>query len=164
MDRNFFSIVYDHWKIIFGVFSVIIVSWLKDGVRTVIKYSVPVWLVLLLTVLVIIFFNLNKRFKLKPRLFNDKKPKNILNDYGVKELYKVNWHVFLGFDKNFKDRKIWVGGPYCQKCDYVLDEEVNKWICVPCSKKYKIPYNIRICPKEKVVKIFEAKVRSSAKF
>ena len=159
--KKIFDILYEHWLIIFSLFGVAIVSWLKIKVPLIANYNVPLWIVCIVVVVTILITIYIKTPKIKPIILNVSKPNNIEKEYGVYDLYKVGWQVSMGYDNDFRDRRIWVFGPYCLKCKYRLDNLEEKWLCVPCDKKYKIPYNIRICPIEKVIKIFEAKVQSA---
>ena len=144
-----------------SVFGIAIFSWLKVEIPIIASYPVQLWVVCIISLLGICGTLYIKKPRIKPINFDSKKPSNIYKDFGIKNLYKVDWEVFMGYDDDFSDRRIWVSGPFCPKCIYALDENVDKWLCVDCDKKYKIPYNIRICPKEKVIKIFEARAKSA---
>lgn len=159
--KKIFNIIYEHWLIAYSIFGVFIFSWLKIQVPLIANYNVSLWIVCITIVITILITIYIKTPKIKPIIFNVNKPNNIEKEYGVKNLYKVGWQVFMGYDNDFRDRRIWASGPYCLKCKYRLDNWEEKWLCVPCDEKYKIPYNIRICPTEKVIKIFEAKAQST---
>lgn len=162
MKEKFLSIIYDHWITILSIFGVGIFSWLKIQIPIIANYPVQLWVVCIIIILTICIVLYIKTPKIKSLVFDYKKPIHIYKEYGKKILFKVDWEVFMGHDDDFSDRRIWVSGPFCPECIYALDEDVDKWICVTCNKKYKIPYNIRICPKEKIVKIFEAKAKSAS--
>ena len=88
------------------------------------------------------------------------------SSYGKSKAFRVLWRVWSGTDSRIGGYdRLWVDGPFCpeKQCSYELDRKNNKWICVKCGKKFRIPKKIREDTREKVIKIFESEVRSRKK-
>lgn len=163
MKGRILESLYDHWIVIFSTLAVGLISTTKVYLPLVANFQVPLWIcaiVIVAAILLTIYIKTPKR-SLKSS-FVHQKPKQRIKDYGQNVLFKVSWEIWMGYDQDFSDRRIWASGPFCRQCKYELDDWEDAWFCVPCEKRYKIPKHVRSCPREKAIKVFEAQVQSSS--
>jgi hypothetical protein len=68
-----------------------------------------------------------------------------------REYEGVIWKLLVGTNQNPSKGEIRREGiivwphpnPYCIQCDFELGRIRNKWYCLPCKKRYKIPHDLR---------------------
>lgn len=81
-----------------------------------------------------------------------------------REYSNVIWKIMVGSDAgpsmsnkiSEHNVRAWIKkDPYCPECNFELERIGKKWVCIPCSKSYSIPRNLRDDTWVKMTKIFE---------
>lgn len=137
-------------------------NWLKDRGLQVITHPITGWVFSVLIILTIVFIFVVKRNSAPIAYFLTPEPG--LPEYnrylGAREEFRVKWKIYIGHDfLGDESERLWVDDPLCPHCDYQLDRDGNKWFCVPCNKKFRIPKSICEDTKEKMIKFFKADLR-----
>ncbi|NQU99803.1 MAG: hypothetical protein HQ538_03625 [Parcubacteria group bacterium] len=173
------KILYDHWLIILKVALTLgglsLVIYLRDLLMSAFHKQIPVWLVvggLVCFYLPYLLFRklLSKKKKMSPGImFVTPPPIYRKGDLGTCNIGGVIWSFWVGSDTLFEGlmagkqtRRIWADGPFCLQCPYELDRDFdkNRWMCMKCGGKFGIPKNLETDTRKKVIKIFEAELRS----
>jgi hypothetical protein len=166
MNYKIKDFLLEHYKILLTVLvssPFFAVSFTKYRYIILLKFEIWKYLVSLFLIYAIYLLVLKINTPKQVKSYLVKKPDEIITDFGKKDKYSLDWKVLMGCDsQDFSSRRIFVEGPFCKKCSYLLDhDDPSFWFCVVCEKKYHIPKYIRICPMEKVTKIFEAELSKS---
>lgn len=174
MIKKIGKILYDHWLQIFSVLlglvgvGAIIKFWnfIKQKFLYSVCISVWLWCIIIVVIfaIIIVAIKLVKRRKKLGAILcpnpSDYEPKykEFLAD--IPE-FGVMWKLYFGNDfLRSQKQRIWVEGPFCLECHYELDREnLKKWKCNRCIKRFKIPKHIREDTKERVTKIFGSDFR-----
>ncbi len=124
----------------------------------IILAGVPTWILLR---------HLIKRLKKEKRERQVRPPKYFASHdqrFVDRKYANVMWKVMIGSDagpsmSNAIDEynvRVWIKkDPYCPECDFELGRIGKKWHCIPCSRNYPIPNNLRDDTWAKMTKIFQ---------
>ena len=171
-------VLYDHWKIVLAVILPSVFAALAAKYRgfiyELIKIPISLGLALILVTLACVatsavFLVLKRRKKWgKGRV--PPVPPRFKYSETWHAAYGVKWKVSFGFDtepggisfgSHHEEPRLSVDGPYCERCGYELETIKSKfWLCVACKKKVSVPRELRYDTDERILKIFEAKLRS----
>ena len=121
-----------------------IISSFQDNLILILKYNVPIWIVIIFVVIIILLY---LAFLFTKRYYESKSSHNIIK-------YGLEWHV------NIKKNKInSIKGPFCSRCKYELSES-PPFQCHICNTDYTTKISDgRSNLKEDVKKIIEAELR-----
>ncbi len=121
-----------------------IIAFLKDNLILILKYNVPIWIVIIFVVIIILLY---LAFLFTKRYYESKSSHNIIK-------YGLEWHV------NIKKNKLnSIKGPFCSRCKYELSES-SPFQCKICKTDYTTKIGDEISNlKDDVKKIIEAELR-----
>ena len=120
---------------------------LRNGIRSFLFHSIPIWVSLLMLIFIIgiiyLFVHKRKRHHL-PIIHRSKRIEEIEIPF---EAYKVNWIAYAPNRVSlcFIDEYVRIKGPYCPTCHLSLTWKKGifgiqyYWLCEGCNKKYPRP-------------------------
>lgn len=142
--------------------------------KPVTNYAVPFfqwywtpWIILMGLFIWITIKHLTKKIRKEKRDKKVKPPKYFASsDQGFvdREYANVIWKVMIGSDAGASmsntigehNVRVWIKrDPYCPECNFELERIGRKWHCIPCSKNYAIPTNLKNDTWVKMTKIFQ---------
>lgn len=131
-------------KFALGIVFLSIIAFFKDSLILILKYNIPIWIVVIFVVIIILFYSV---FLFIIRHHESKSVHKITK-------YGLEWHV------NYKKNKLnSIKGPFCSRCQYELSNSLPLQ-CQICKTDYspKIENGIENL-KQNVSKIIEAELR-----
>lgn len=174
--KKFFAKIFEHY--ILAILTMVLpvggILELYTKYKPISNYAVPFfqwywapWIILASVLACLLLRHLVKRLKkekserqiIPPKYFASHDQRFVDREYA-----NVIWKVMIGSDAgpSMSDAideynvRVWIKkDPYCPECDFELEKIGKKWHCIPCSKNYPIPSELRDDTWAKMTKIFQ---------